>query len=98
MVIVLQTCKLESVGNTPYWKRGKMLVKEKEVKDLKVGNVIVFKRGGDVAQKIAKVSGLEVDGKYVTIWFTDNNNTTGFILSEKCETITVTTARTFDKV
>jgi hypothetical protein len=75
-----------------------MLVREKEVQNLKVGDVIVFKRGGDVAQKIAKVSGLEVNGKYVTIWFTDHNNTTGFILSEKCETITITTARTFEKV
>ena len=70
-----------------------MLVKEKEVKDLKVGNVIVFKRGGDVAQQTGTFSAVEITGKYVTIWFTGSNDATGYILSEKHETILITKAR-----
>ena len=70
-----------------------MYVREKEVQELKVGEIIVFKRGGDVAQQTGTVSAVEITGKYVTIWFTGSNDATGYILSEKHETILITKAR-----
>lgn len=70
-----------------------MIVREKKVQELKVGEIIVFKRGGDVAQKTGTVSDVQITGKYVTIWFTGSDNATGYILCEKDETILITKAR-----
>jgi hypothetical protein len=64
-------------------------MKEKEVQKLKEGDKIVFTRGGDTEQQTGTVRSLEVDGKYVTIWFYTETQEISLALAEKGETILV---------
>lgn len=68
-----------------------MLLREKEVQTLKEGERIVFTRGGDTEQQVGTVRSLEVDGKYVTIWYLTNTQELAFVLAEKGENIYITT-------
>jgi hypothetical protein len=67
-----------------------MILKEKEVQKLKEGEKIVFSRGGDTEQQTGTVRSLEVDGKYVTIWYTSESEEVSLVLAEKGETIYIT--------
>jgi hypothetical protein len=68
-----------------------MLLREKEVQTLKEGERIVFSRGGDTEQQIGTVRSVEVDGKYVTIWYYTESQELSLVLSEKGESIYITT-------
>ena len=68
----------------------KMILREKEVQTLKEGEKIVFSRGGDTEQQMGTVRSIEVDGKYVTIWYYTESQELSLILSEKGETILIT--------
>jgi len=67
-----------------------MILREKEVQTLKEGEKIVFSRGGDTEQQMGTVRSIEVDGKYVSIWYTSENQEVSLILAEKNETILIT--------
>ena len=67
-----------------------MILREKKVQTLKEGEEIVFSRGGDTEQQIGTVRSIEVDGKYVSIWYTSENQEVSLILAEKNETILIT--------
>jgi hypothetical protein len=67
-----------------------MILREKEVQTLKEGEKIVFTRGGDTEQQIGTVRSLEVDGKYVTIWYYTESQELSLVLSEKGESIYIT--------
>jgi hypothetical protein len=64
-------------------------MREKEVQKLKEGEKIVFQRGGDTEQQTGTVRSLEIDGKYVTIWFYTETQEISLALAEKGETILV---------
>lgn len=68
-----------------------MLVREKEVQTLEKGERIVFQRGQDAEQQVATVRSVEVDGKYVTIWFDSESGEVSFALAEKGDNIYITT-------
>lgn len=68
-----------------------MLLREKEVQTLKAGERIVFSRGGDTEQQIGTVRSVEVDGKYVTIWYYSESQEVSFALAETGENIYITT-------
>ena len=68
-----------------------MLLREKEVQTLKEGERIVFSRGGDTEQQIGTVRSVEVDGKYVTIWYYTESQELSLVLSEKGGSIYITT-------
>jgi len=68
-----------------------VLLREKEVQTLKAGERIVFQRGQDTEQQIGTVRSLEVDGKYVTIWYNSESGEVAFALAEKGDNIYITT-------
>ena len=68
-----------------------MLLREKEVQTLKAGERIVFSRGGDTEQQIGTVRSVEVDGKYVTIWYETERQQLSFTIAETGENIYITT-------
>ena len=67
-----------------------MLLREKEVQTLKEGERIVFQRGQDAEQQVATVRSLEVDGKYVTIWYNSESGEVSFALAEVGDGIYIT--------
>ena len=67
-----------------------MILREKEVQTLKEGEKIVFTRGGDTERQIGTVRSVEVDGKYVTIWYYTESQELSLVLSEKGENIYIT--------
>jgi hypothetical protein len=68
-----------------------MLVREKEVQTLEKGERIVFQRGQDTEQQVATVRSIEVDGKYVTIWYNSESGEVSFALAETGDNIYITT-------
>ncbi len=67
-----------------------MYVREKEVQKLTEGERIVFSRGGDTEQQIGTVRSVEVDGKYVSIWYYEEGGEVSLILAEKGNIILIT--------
>lgn len=68
-----------------------MLLRDKKVQTLEKGDRIVFTRGGDTEQQVGTVRSLEVNGKYVTVWYYTDAKELSLVLAEKGETIFVTT-------
>ena len=68
-----------------------MLLKAKQVQTLKESERIVFTRGQDTEQQIGTVRSIEIDGKYVTIWYYSESQEVSLILAEKGDHIYNTT-------
>lgn len=68
-----------------------MLLKAKQVQTLKESERIVFTRGQDTEQQIGTVRSIEIDGKYVTIWYYSESQEVSLILAEKGDHIYITT-------
>lgn len=63
--------------------------KEKQVQKLTAGEKIVFTRGGDTETQTGTVRSVEVNGKYVTIWYHTDADELSMVLAEKGDAILI---------